>query len=187
MEVSKFLLGASSAAALAASGAARLTLGLTGGASIAANEATVSRATFVDASGLPASGKPVTFAGAQTLIKFTASAIPVSSCIPTLQSSGTRPCNGLVLVLAHTAGEVDFGDAKGNSVSSGSSVAARDVDRIVDASNGTMSSADPFVVPNSMDPARVQFGFRACQNGALINISVATPLGTVTSTDFVIP
>ena len=187
MELSKFLLGASSAAALAASGAARLTLGLTGGASIAANEATVSRATFVDASGLPDSGKPVTFAGAQTLIKFTASAIPVSSCTLNLQPSGTRPCNGRLVVLAHAAGEVDFGDAKGNNISSGSSVAARAVDRIVDASNGTMSSADPFVVPNSMDPARVQFGFRACQNGALINISVATPLGTVTSTDFVIP
>lgn len=69
MELSKFLLGASSAAALAASGAARLTLGLTGGASIAANEATVSRATFVDASGLPASGKPVTFAGTPSRLR----------------------------------------------------------------------------------------------------------------------
>ena len=58
---------------------------------------------------------------------------------------------------------------------------------VVDARGLPVSSADPFVVPNSLDAARVQFGFRACQNGALINISVATPLGTVTSTDFVIP
>ena len=58
---------------------------------------------------------------------------------------------------------------------------------VVDARGLPVSSADSFVAPNRIGPARVHFGFRACQNGDLINISVTTPLGTVTSTDLVIP
>ena len=46
----------------------------------------------------------------------TSPAIPVSSCTVNFSSSGTRPFNGRVSILAYTAGEEDFVDNNGNNI-----------------------------------------------------------------------
>ena len=46
----------------------------------------------------------------------TSPAIPVSSCSVVYRSSGTRPLNGRVSILAYTAGEEDFVDNNGNNI-----------------------------------------------------------------------
>lgn len=43
-------------------------------------------------------------------------AIPISSCNVVIRSSGTRPANGRVSILAYTSGEEDFVDVNGNNL-----------------------------------------------------------------------
>ena len=69
---------------------------------------------FVTESGvlLPA----VCFVAPATPATASSPAIPTSACSVTIKTSGTRPANGRVSILAYVAGEEDFVDVNGNNV-----------------------------------------------------------------------
>ena len=79
-------------------------------------------------------------------------------------------------------------DINGNSVPTGSTVKATVVDRTSGTANDvtcTLVGADSITVPNTLSPINVNFGVKDCSSGDLMTITVKTPLGLITSRDFV--
>lgn len=77
-------------------------------------------------------------------------------------------------------------DLNGNSVATGSEIDLSIVDRTVNETCSLVGETS-FVVPNTISPYPLTASFKGCIAGDFISVKVTTPLGLITSVDFVVP